>query len=80
MPAPPGAGGGGLKAGGGGAPMETLRGDPHHWLLLTVDPDCPAVECTVPALGCPCVSVERRLIGQPPPERYTACRPASVVQ
>ncbi len=41
-----------VHSGGGGAPMETVSGDEHHWLLVTASPGCDGV----------CVEVEPKTL------------------
>lgn len=66
-----------IHAGGAGAPMETGQGDPHHWLLVTIEPGCDdPPPCAVPDAGCPCVRVVRVDVGAPLPE-LAPCRPAA---
>lgn len=66
-----------IHAGGAGAPMETGQGDPHHWLLVTVEPGCDdPPPCVAPEGGCPCVRVDRVDVGAAPPA-LDECRPAA---
>lgn len=66
-----------VHSGGAGAPMETTSNDPNHWLLVTVDPRCPDPPPCATGEGCPCVEVDRVVIGEPVPSLAT-CRPAAI--